>query len=46
MHHWISSFLSAGTQKVVFEGGSSDSVPVVSGVPPNQFWTTAVLVFH
>ena len=38
MHHWISSFLSGRTQKVIVEWCSSDSVPVVSGVPPNQFW--------
>ena len=38
MYHWISSFLSARTQNVVLEGCSSGSVPVVSGVPANQFW--------
>ena len=32
-HSWISSFLTGRTQKVVVEGCSSDSVPVVSGVP-------------
>ena len=32
-HHWISSFLTGRTQKVVVEGCSSDNVPVVSGVP-------------
>ena len=32
-YHWISSFLSGRTQKVIVEGCSSDSVPVVSGVP-------------
>ena len=30
---WISSFLTGRTQKVVVEGCSSDSIPVVSGVP-------------
>ena len=32
-YHWILSFLSGWTQKVIVEGCSSDSVPVVSGVP-------------
>ena len=32
-HHWIASFLSGRTQRVVVEGSSSDSAPVVSGVP-------------
>ena len=32
-YHWISSFLSGRTQKVIIEGCSSDSVPVVSRVP-------------
>ena len=32
-YHWISSFLSGRTQKVIIEWCSSDSVPVVSGVP-------------
>ena len=32
-YHWISSFLTDRTQKVVVEGCSSVSVPVVSGVP-------------
>ena len=32
-YHWISSFLSGRTQKVIHEGCSSDSVPVVIGVP-------------
>ena len=30
---WISSFLSGRSQKVVLEGKSSSSVPVLSGVP-------------
>ena len=33
LHSWIASFLSDRTQSVVVEGSSSDSVPVVSGVP-------------
>ena len=32
-HRWISSFLLGRTQRVVVEGCTSDSVPVVSGVP-------------
>ena len=32
-YHRISSFLFGRTQKVIVEGCSSDSVPVVSGVP-------------
>ena len=35
-HSWISSFLTGRTQKVVVEGCSSDSVPVVSGSPKDQ----------
>ena len=32
-HQWISSFLLGRSQRVVVEGCTSDSVPVVSGVP-------------
>ena len=32
-YQWISSFLSDRHQKVVIDNVSSDSVPVVSGVP-------------
>ena len=32
-HHWIASFLTGWIQKVVVEGSSSDSAPVVSRVP-------------
>ena len=32
-HQWITSFLLGRTQRVTVEGCSSDSVPVVSGVP-------------
>ena len=35
---WIGSFLSGRSQKVVLEGKSSSSVPVLSGVPQAQFW--------
>ena len=37
LHSWIASFLSDRTQSVVVEGSSSDSVPVVSGVPQGQY---------
>ena len=30
---WISNFLSARSQRVVLDGASSDSAPVLSGVP-------------
>ena len=33
MREWILDFLSGRSQRVVLEGASSDSEPVVSGVP-------------
>ena len=32
-HNWISSFLQDRTQQVVVDGQTSDTVPVISGVP-------------
>ena len=32
-HQWIESFLSNRTQQVIIEGESSETVPVISGVP-------------
>ena len=33
---WILDFLSGRSQRVVLEGASSDSEPIVSGVPPGH----------
>ena len=31
---WITDFLSSRSQRIVLDGATSDSVPVLSGVPP------------
>ena len=33
VHRWIRSFLTDRTQQVLVEGATSDSIPVISGVP-------------
>ncbi|MCG8031679.1 MAG: reverse transcriptase family protein, partial [Candidatus Thiodiazotropha taylori] len=33
VHNWITSFLTGRSQRVVAEGATSDSIPVISGVP-------------
>ena len=34
LHNWIKEFLTNRTQQVVVEGEKSDTIPVISGVPP------------
>ena len=36
-HKWINSWLSRRTQQVVLDCQASDPVPVLSGVPKDQF---------
>ena len=33
VQEWITDFLSARSQRVVLDGATSDSAPVLSGVP-------------
>ena len=35
---WINSFLQCRTQKVRIDGCTSDTLPVISGVPKGQHW--------
>ena len=36
VHRWIRSFLTDRTQQVLVEGATSDSIPVISGVPQGK----------
>ena len=39
---WITEFLSSRSQRVVLDGATSDSAPVLSGCPQ---WTTLFLIY-